>query len=196
MAGRPRKRGKREPSGRISRASGDNIDIKMALEAGTWKRRQMNAKLSVDEARMQEHGSVIHAWRQKAIVREKDRQPGDEPDPNRFTSQQFNTALDVQMAYERYCMAMGLRSPRSASDFSGPGGYDGKDPFDPERAERDERAVRRWKEIRRAVLESGSLGMMAVEAIIIENKSIPRLIGDLRAAMNEVARLNQRRKAA
>ena len=53
-----------------------------------------------------------------------------------------------------------------------------------------------FKDARRAILESGPLGMMAVEAIIIENQPVETLRGDLRLALNRLAVLWKMQQAA
>ncbi|MBW3095655.1 hypothetical protein [Pseudohoeflea coraliihabitans] len=152
----------------------------MNLETATWKRRQYRPDLTPDQAKDKRHGNYFEQLRLAEEV----------------SVAQCWSAEMVMDTYERYCHAMGLRNPRSASDYSGPSGYDGSDPFESERAERDERAVADWKAVRRAILESGPFGMMAVEAILFENKPMQKFVGDLRLALNEVARLKKRRKAA
>lgn len=165
------------------------------LEAATWKRRQINPSLTVEEARKQEHGSVIHAWKELHEVFKR-KNGADKINPMMFTAQHLETAKEIQQAYENYRFAIASRNPRSASDFSGPSGYDGSDPFDEDREKRDKRAIEKWKAIRTAILNSGPLGMMAVEAIVIENRPLEGLIGDLRLALNAVERMNRIAKAA
>lgn len=157
------------------------------MEAATWKRRQANPKLSIAEARKPEHGSVIHAWKLASDkARANKNAPATEPS---FTSTHLETAEELHQWYEVYRAAIASTDPRSASDFSGPGGYDGADPFDKAREKRDRFAIAKWKEIRLAILQSGPLGMMAVETIIFENKPAMPLIGDLRLALNAVTRV-------
>ena len=202
--GRPHKTGVlRTESGRISRsaeakeieAAQKALEYKLMMETATWKRRQLDPSLSWDEARKQEHGSVIHAWKElhEAFKR---RHGADKINPMMFTAQHLETAQQIQQAYEDYRFAIASRNPRSASDFSGPSGYDGSDPFDEDREKRDKRAIERWKAMRSAILSSGPMGMMAVEGIVIENKPLDKLIGDLRLALNAVERMNRIAKAA
>lgn len=113
-----------------------------------------------------------------------------------FTAQHLQTAQTVQSAYENYRHAIASRNPRSASDFSAPGGFDGTDPFDEDREKRDKVAIEKWKAIRSAILNSGPLGMMAVETIIFENTAADSLIGDLRLALNAVDRMTRIARAA
>lgn len=202
--GRPPKTGVlRTESGRISRSAEAKeieaitkaMEYRLMMEAATWKRRQIDPTLTVEKARYQEHGSVIHRWKdQHDKFRKKH---GDaKPDPMCFTKHDLQLAENIQQAYERYRAAIASHNPRSASDFSGPGGFDGRDPFDDDRERMDKRAINRWKEMRCAILESGPLGMMAVETIVLENKPVDKLIGDLRLALNAVERMNRIAKAA
>ena len=196
-AGRkPKPNAIRTESGRLSRSKeAKELETKLMLEAATWKRRQINPSLTVEEARKQEHGSVIHAWKElhEAFKR---KHGADKINPMMFTAQHLETAQQIQQAYEDYRFAIASRNPRSASDFSGPSGFDGSDPFDEDREKRDKRAIERWKAIRSAILSSGPMGMMAVEAIVIENKPLEGLIGDLRLALNAVERMNRIAKTA
>jgi hypothetical protein len=64
--------------------------------------------------------------------------------------------------------------------------YDGSDPF-AGRAASDAKIEDEFKAARRAVLESGPLGVMAIEAIVIENQPAESLRGDLRLELNALA---------
>lgn len=203
--GRPLKQGvPRVPgSGRISRSAEAQLilsrekamEYRLMMEAATWKRRQIDPSLTVEKARQQEHGSVIHRWEAQHSSFRK-RYGEDKPDPMCFTQHDRQICENIQEAYERYRAAIASRNVRSSSDFSGPGGFDGRDPFDEDREKRDKRAIEKWKAMRTAILNSGPLGMMAVEAIVIENKPLEGLIGDLRLALNAVERMNRIAKAA
>lgn len=186
--GRPRKQGVvREPNGRASRAQDHNLEYRLMMEAATWKRRQSDPALTVNEARKPEHGSVIHAWKLASDrARSNKSAPATEPS---FTSTHLETAEEIHEWHAAYRAAIASTSPRSASDFNGHGGYDGSDPFDKDRARRDKNAIAKWKEIRRAILQSGPFGMMAVETIIFENRAAMNMIGDLRLALNAVTRV-------
>lgn len=163
------------------------------LEAATWRRRQDNPRLTVEQARTQEHGSVIHAWKSASDTASK-RKPDKAHDV--FTAANLDTATRIHEIYAAYRAAIASKTPRSASDFGGAGGYDGTDPFEEDRARRDARSIEAWKQCRTAILRSGPLGMMAVEAIIFENKPIDKLRGDLRLALNEVDRMWRMERAA
>lgn len=157
---------------------------KLELEAATWKRRQINPSLSVEEARQPEHGSVISKWLADSN-RFKLRYPG-ETNPHAFTRQHFDAAQKFHELHSRWLSAIDAKQQRSSSDFSGTGGHDGRDPFCVELARRHARAEAEFKEARRAVLESGPLGMMAIETIVIENQPADSLRGDLRTALNRL----------
>lgn len=184
--GRPAKQAIRTESGRISRSK-ESLGLieRMELEAATWKRRQMNPELTISDARLPEHGSVIARWLADWQAVRKRYPDGNHP--IMFTQLHYDTALRYHEVYSRWMAAISARAPRSASDFSGPGGYDGADPFDERREDRDRNAEHEFKEARRCILEAGPLCMMAVETIIIENHPAEKLRGDLRLALNRLA---------
>lgn len=193
-AGRPRKEGiVRTPSGQPSRAKDANLEHKLALEAATWRRRRLDPSLSVEDALKPEHGSVIHRW--KAISDKRLKKAPDDPYEYQITDEQFSAAEDIHVAYCGYRAAIMSRDPRSSSDYNGPGGFDGTDPFDADRANRDKRSIEHWKATRYAILNAGPLCMMAVEAIIFENKPAQSMMGDLRLALNAVIRMRGKRAA-
>lgn len=177
----------RTPSGQKSRSK-ESLGLmqRLELEAATWKRRQMNPELTISDARLQEYGSVIHRWHLdwKALCK---RNP-DKAHANVFSELHKDTAERYHGLYLRWMAAINARSPRSSTDYSRTGGYDGADPFEERRAERDEKTERDFKAARKAILESGPLGMMAIEAIVIENQPVESLRGDLRLALNALAR--------
>lgn len=185
-AGRKRHEAIRTPSGQKSRSKEAlGLSERLMLEAATWKRRQMNPGLTISEARLPEHGSVIARWHQDwQNMRRRD---PDRAHVNVFSQMHYDAALRYHELHARWLAAIEARRTRSSSDFSGPAGYDGSDPFDERRAEHDAATERAFKEARRAILESGPLGMMAVEAIIIENQPVESLRGDLRMALNRLA---------
>ena len=195
-AGRKRDAGAmRTESGRKSRSK-ESLGLveRLTVEAATWKRRQLDPSLSVSEARLPEHGSVIARWLAD-WQRIKNRKP-EANHPNTFTQLHYDTALRYHELYTRWLAVAGARGQRSSSDFSGPGGFDGSDPFEGGRAERDARTQADFKDARRAILESGPLGMMAVETIVIENQPADSLRGDLRMALNRLAVLWKLQAAA
>lgn len=184
--GRPQKLGvPRTASGRLSRSfEARTAEERLAIETATWKRRQMNPELTPEDARKQEHGSVIARWLADYQAVQK-RWPGTSH-PNEFTRLHHDVAVAFQQAYEAYMSAIAAKRMRSGSDFGGVGGTEG-DPFLVHNASRHQRAEERYRDARCAILESGSLGMMAVEAIVIENRPVESLRGDLRLALNRLA---------
>ena len=190
--GRPRKQNvMRTESDRISRADGADIGL---LETATWKRRQVDPELSTLVACLQEHGSVIHAWRLASMRAQKG--APDHAHGHLFTAQHLDTAERLHEMYRAYMIALGTRSPRSSTDFGGAGGHDNADPFQADKASRDARTIDMYRKARTAILKSGPFGMMAVETVIYENKDAQKLRGDLRLALNAVDRLWSMRRAA
>lgn len=185
----------RTDKGRISRSK-ESLCLaeRIELETATWKRRQMNPELTISDARLPQHGSVIMRWVEdwKAISK---RRP-DINHPNQFTQLHYDTALRYHEVYSRWLSVISARGQRSSCDFSGPGGYDGADPFEQGRADRDAKAEQDFKTARRTVLDAGPLCMMAIEAIVIENQPVENLRGDLRIALNRLAILWKLQQAA
>lgn len=185
----------RTASGRKSRSKESlGFEERMVLEAATWKRRQMNESLTISEARLPEHGSVIAKWLADWNLAKK-RNP-DGAHAHMFTQMHYDTALRYHELHDRWLAICGARRQRSSSDFSGPSGYDGADPFEEARAEREARIQQEFKAARSAVLKSGPLGMMAMETIVIENQPADRMRGDLRLALNALAVLWKMQNAA
>ena len=198
----------REPSGRIQRVTigTESISI-LELEAITWKRRQRlrtdehgnlrvdtNPDISPVEARKQEYGSVISAWLDKSNKAMK-RNPGC-PHPNAFTQMHYDTAQRFAEIRQRWLAAIDAGRVRSSSEFGGVGGH-APDPFIPSISQAEAKAIADFKAARRAILECGSpLGMMAIETIVIENQDAEDMRGDLRQALNSLARLWKLQAAA
>lgn len=178
----------RTPSGQKSRSQEAlGLQDRLTLEAATWKRRQMHPDLTISEARLQENGSVIHRWHENWKWACK-RYP-DKAHENVFSELHKDAAERYHALYLRWMAVISAKKPRSSTDFSGVGGFDGADPFEANRAERDAKTEAEFKAARRTVLQSGPLGMMAMEAIVIENQPVESLRGDLRMALNSLARL-------
>lgn len=206
-AGRKRTQGvDRTPSGAISRSKEAQMTIeqiertreraehKLALEAATWKRRQVDPTLSVEQARMMEHGSVIA--RMLAEYRDAKKRKPDGAHPNEFTQMHYDTALRFSELHAAYLGTIEAKQQRSSSDFDGAKGYDGRDPFDSAAARRHRSVEDQYKAARTVILEAGSLCMMAVEAIVLENKPVFGLQADLRLALNRLAVLWRLQQAA
>lgn len=176
----------RTEAGRLSRSNeAKRSEEALAVEAATWRRRQLDPSLTPDEARKPEHGSVIARWLadwQRMAKRSPDGQH-----PNMFTQLHYDTALRYHELYSQWMAVIAARNPRSSSDFGGPAGVDGRDPFLPTLAKRHAAIEHAFKDARRTVLESTPFGMMAMEAIVIENQPVEHLRGDLRLALNRLA---------
>lgn len=178
----------REPNGRVQRVSIDGEYIsKLELEAITWRRRQIDPSLTPEEARKQEHGSVIAAWLERSNKARKARP--NEPHPNAFTQLHYDTALRYGELHQKWLIAIDAGRVRSSSEFGGIKGH-APDPFISSAAKRDAKTIADFKAARRAILECGSpLGMMAIETIVLENQDADGMRGDLRQALNALARI-------
>lgn len=86
-------------------------------------------------------------------------------------------------------------SPRSGSDLSGGGRHIGMDHNAPEYVEKCDRARRHYAEIRRVCLDADPLALMALEAIVCDDRMVAPLVGPLRIACNAIQRdiLSQKR---
>lgn len=178
----------RTPTGQKSRSKEAlGLTERLELEAATWKRRQMNPELTISEARLPEYGSVIVRWHLDWKAQCK-RNP-EKAHENVFSELHKDAAERYHALYLNWLAVISARSPRSSTDFSGAGGFDGADPFDGNRAARDAAIEEQFKAARHAIVKSGSLGMMAIEFIVIENQAVESLRGDLRLALNALGRL-------
>ncbi len=176
----------RTEDGRISRSQeARRSEEVLAVEVATWKRRQINPELTVEEARKPEHGSVIAAWLSD-WQRIAKRHP-DANHPNVFTQLHYDTALKFHELHAQWLGAIAAQRVRSSSEFGGPGGTDSSDPFERGRAARQKSIERSFKDARTTVMEAGPLCMMALEAIVIENQPVETLRGDLRLALNRLS---------
>jgi len=194
--GRPQKEGvERTPEGRISRSvNAKATEEKLMLEVATWKRRQIDPSLTVEEARKPEHGSVIAKWLENHKGFQK--RYGDKPNPHEFTQRHHDTARSFHELHDDYLSVIAARRQRSSSEFNSVHGHDNTNPFERDIARKHAAIEEAYRNARRAILESGPLGMMAVETIVIENKEVERLRADLRCALNSIARLVKIRDAA
>jgi len=193
--GRPKKADvDRTPSGQISRAEDAQVMTNLEMEAATWKRRKIFPDLTPEEARKQEHGSVIARWLLESQIARK-RRP-ELPHPNAFTQLHYDTAQRFDMLHKRWLAAIGAKQMRSSSEFGQVGGHPG-DPFMQEVATREAKVIAEFKAARHAILQCGTpLGMMAIESIVLENQPSDNLRGDLRQALNSLSVLWRMQSAA
>lgn len=195
--GRPRRDGvPRTEDGRISRSfDAQTAEERIAVEAATWKRRQDNPLLTIEEARKQEHGSVIHRW--KLDYQRIAKKYPDGTHQNTFTPLHLDTAERYHKLHLDYHAIIGAMPPRSTSEVNRvPSGYDGSDPFSGERSRREEKIAKDYKAARETILGAGPLCQMAVMAVVVENKDCPSLMGDLRLALNALSILWKLQAAA
>lgn len=174
------------------------LEQRLALEAGTWRRmreaEEAGEVISIDEARSQERGSVIDNW----LKISNDHRKKGKPELALVTKEQVDALKDYHELYERYT-AMLVRRPRSSTDFGGAGGHDNRDPFHGEQARRDMALTSRYRDARKAILDlkdRSPMAHFAVQAIVIENREMHNLVGDLREAANALDRLRKARRAA
>ncbi len=170
------------------------IEERLALETATWRRRQDNPALSIHEARLQEHGLVIARWRNDY---EKARRRNPEGlHENVFTQAHFDTAISFLELHGDYQAVIEAGRVRSSSDLNRAGGKDSRDPFDREREKKHHAVESLYRDCRKAILQSGSFGMMAIETVVIENKDAINMLAELRCALNSLGKVLRIQRAA
>lgn len=94
---------------------------------------------------------------------------------------------EIRIAERR---ALLVRHIASAGDLERMGGYDARDGTDPAYIESVQRALERGETCRRALLECGeALAQMVLEAVVMEDKEMLPFSGELRCALNAIARV-------
>ena len=102
----------------------------------------------------------------------------------------FDAIDELRRAKKAHDKAILARGVPSGGDLGRTGGFDDSDGTDPVYVAKCRRAVGQWKELRRAILECGQpMAMMAVDAIVFEERDQWNLLGDLRCALNAVNRV-------
>lgn len=109
---------------------------------------------------------------------------------------QFEALEQFGWAEREYQASIDIRRERSASDFSGSGGFDSREGDDPWFVQWCETRKERYTTLRNIVLKSGPLGMMAVESWVLSDGGDGDLIGDLRLAANAINRAMKKGLAA
>jgi hypothetical protein len=177
MARRPGRKRKpdqqRHPGGKIVHRPEDARET--AIEA-----RQRLFGLSREEAVRQEAGTAIgRALNNRDITRD-----------------QYDACMEWLVRRDAYDRALMVPKQRSASDFGGVRGYDGGDGTDEDYVAQCNKARSRYGEIRRWILDADSLGMMALETWVLEDREAYVLVGSLRVAANAINRLLRLDRAA
>lgn len=167
---------------RVIEAESEATAQQLALEAATWKRRQENPALTIIDALKPEHGNVLLSMYKRSC--EFHARAPEALNQYHISLAEKNALLDFAELQQQYNGLIANGSMRSSCDFSATGGHDNSDPFEERTARRARSIERRYKIARRRILESGPYSMFAYEAIVLENKELPRLIGDLRLAAN------------
>jgi len=163
--GRKRTQGQRYPSGRLKHTERpDSAAVEARMRLYGVPRQQ---------ARKQETGSAIG----RALNN------GD------ISQGQFDALDQYRIANEQYRRALDIKRQRSASDFSGAGGYDAIEGDDPDYVEWCNRQRSRFNELRRWALDATPFADMAIQAWVMEDKEAYRLLGELRLAANAIGRL-------
>lgn len=164
-SGRKRHQGDRYPNGRLKHTERpDNVAVEARMRLFGVPREQ---------ARKQETGTAI----------------GRALNNTDLSQDQFEALEHYRIAYEQNRRALNVKRQRSASDFSGAGGFDADEGTDPDYVEWCDRQRRRFQELRRWALEATPFADMAIQAWVMEDKEAYKLLGDLRLAANAISRL-------
>lgn len=170
-AGRKPKEGERHECGKLVQPSVQETEKQRM--ATVVAQRVKHQGLSEATAKLKLGGNVIA------------RLGATRPEDGGLDKNQVKAAEYIEETKACYDAAILLPRSRSSSDYDGPRGA-GSSIISEEYEKQVKRTVEAWKAIRSVILESGPLGMMAVETIIFENKHSHRLVGDLRLALNQV----------
>jgi hypothetical protein len=168
-AGRKRKPGARYPSGEHLKQN----PMETAIEA-----RVRIYGVSPERAKRQETGT--------AIGRAYDNR--DENNVRLLSRHQLDALQEWDKALHDMKTATDAKRMRSGSDFSGAGGFDGNDGTDEAYVRFCARAKERYRLLRKAILDSGPLGHMAVQTWVECDNYDLRCLGDLRLAANAISR--------
>jgi len=109
----------------------------------------------------------------------------------KIEQEDFNAATAWGEAREAMRKAMDIAKPRSASDFSGAGGYDGREGDDEAYVEYCQRARRRYGDMKRAVLDADGAGVFALNEWLDSDYPQEALIPALKRAMMAIRRLTE-----
>ena len=147
-------------------AVADNISV--ALEA-RMRQRGISRKAALDQKNGSELGRLLNS--------------------EEISTRQYDAANKWEKLDRKYKTLIDARrlAARSGIDFERHGS--GTDPDDPEQIDRYLRIKERHNAARRAILESGPFGHMAIQLVIDADKPAKTLIGDLRLALNALVRI-------
>jgi hypothetical protein len=109
----------------------------------------------------------------------------------------YVAGMEFAKRRQAYLSAIAAPSgPRSGSDLSGGGRHIGADLNSQEYVEKCARSRQRFSEIRRVCLDADPLSIMALEAIVCDDKMVASLVGPLRIACNAIHRelVSQKRR--
>lgn len=176
--GRKRKRGTRHTCGKLVQCSPERTKdvVSVAIEA-----RQRALGLSAAMAGRTEAETAL------GLAYLKNELAPNDAVHNRHL---FLAGEEYRKVRAENAIAMASRAGApSASDYDRTHGYDGSEGDDPEYVERCNHARRRFAESRRALLEADPFALNAADAWIVDDTAAWKLMGDLRLALNALARL-------
>lgn len=174
FVGRKRKEGDRHPSGKLVQPTRreSERERKATVVAQTAKRLGVSVRQASEIKDISAVGILAR----------------NSPEHGGLSKCQHKAAEDIIRVKAAADHAIMIKRQRSASDYSGVGGFDDRVP-DEDEARQMRKSVEKWDAYRRAILESGPLGMMAVETIVLSDMLVASMVGDLRLALNAVSRV-------
>lgn len=170
--GRKRKPGERYPSGDLKERE-DPRDVVAAARIRLYG-------IAPEEAKKREPGSAIG----RALM------------AGQISQDQFEAGMTWAERVRAMEWAMDTKRPRSASDFSGAGGYDGREGDEEAYVDACRRARSKYQEMLGSVQRADRYGAYALNRWVIEDAEDYALIGSYRIAANAINRLLKLDKGA
>jgi hypothetical protein len=166
--GRPRITGiERTRSGRMTKAEERRRSARRQREITSVAVAARKRQLGLSDRDAAHHDAPLVAWRwwKSGEIQE----------------QHFLTAVALGTLYSDYLKA--IKCPGIAQSGSGRKSAD-VDGTDPDYVAWCNARRRTWLEVRRKLLNAGTLPLLAAQSIAIENRDRPALVGEFRVAMN------------
>ncbi len=104
-----------------------------------------------------------------------------------LTPRQGEAAKEYEKVVTENRLTIGAKSPRSAGDFGGVGGYDADEGDDPDYIARCDRARERMAGTDRILLSAGANVRAAVDLWVMFDSEVFSLLGELKAGLDVLA---------
>lgn len=116
------------------------------------------------------------------------------PDRNKVM---FDAGMDYYAARKAYLRSILARSLPSGGDLERHSGFDGSDGADPAYIASCESSERLYLAMRNSIIDhAGFAAYAAIKRIVCDDEDVPKMIGDLRMALNALCRRAETRRAA